>query len=481
MNGIFLRGLLCVCISLAVQLEAPAQDEVQAKTEDEMQAAEQARAAESAQIKAAVTELQAKLQQAQDEVQQALEQRDGQEQTAELKEQLQAARAEADQTRAEAESQRRKLEQALLELKQNAVELARERDRAAAAKHQTRAAQDAARRRLEHFAVQSKHDPNSAEAQAQTGGPGSRDERGGRHVLFNAASEALERAEEERKLAEILQKLRALGRSEEANRIEAQAHEWGITLDQGPRRLANAMRKEAAVSEGVHRAIVELREEVRQLRDEVQGLRRMLEARPAANESASRALRREDLCHIRSRVAGEIVRLGTIEGDASEVRSIRAGDLVCKGQVLAVVCCDQIGEMQHELVEAIATLSADQRTLEEFRKVYQAGALTEREFSDQTRIVEVDQGEIRRLERTLHAWHVDEADLAAIREQAQRNAPNDSIAETGDARLPWGQVKVRAPVDGVVLERNISQGELIQLDSNLFILQAAEAVEAARN
>ena len=459
MNGMFSRGLVYVCISLAAPVAARAQGEAPKKTEEEAHEAAVTRAAEVAQLKAVVDELQVKLRQARDEVQQALSQRDGQEQIADLRKQLQAARVEAERDRDEDE------EEAERDRDEDEEEAERDRDEdeEEAERDRDEDEEEAERERDEdEEETERERDEDEAEDERE------REEERAERDRDEDEEEAESERDEERTEQDRDEGQRAL----EQRNAQKQIAELREQL-QAARK--GAEREESGNAGGIHRAIGELRGEVRQLREEVQGLRKLLESRPAANQGAQRPLQREDLCHIRSRVAGEIVRIGAIEGDDREGRSIRAGDIVRKGQVLAVVCCDQISEKEYDLIEAITKQSVDERILEDFRVAYNKGALTPREMSEATRTVEVDRAAVHKLERTLRAWHVDEVDLVAIREHAQQHRADDDEADAEEQSLPWGQVKVLAPVDGVVLERNVSEGELVQLDAKLFLLQEAES------
>ena len=69
------------------------------------------------------------------------------------------------------------------------------------------------------------------------------------------------------------------------------------------------------------------------------------------------------------------------------------------------------------------------------------------------------------IERTLRAWRLTDAEIAAIRDEADR------IARTPD-RHPddpsWARVEVRSPLDGVVLDKNISFGGVVDTSAELF-------------
>jgi hypothetical protein len=521
MNRLISLGLTWGCLTLVVRGAAIAQEDPKAVEALQQDVEAKLKAAESAKLKQAVDELQAKLQQAREEVQRAVEQGDVQRQIAELQEQLQVARDEAQRARAAAEEQRRQLEQLLQEKER----VSNEFRRAAVAgwqaevnqsprekgwlqskqeaggqwlqsKQEASAAQDAWRRAAE-LAEQLKRDPKSAEAQAQMAqlkelkarlaaaaqtqpaATGESDDHDGRRQLIDAATQALGRAHEEFKLAGMIRQLHDLGRHDEAAQLEAKARELRIPLAgqnrqpsetaQHVERRIDAVRQEPAGPGGILRAIEELKGEVHQLRKEVQVLREQLVQRPALNEGAGRTLRRDDLVHIHTRVAGEVVHVGKANSADGLARPIRAGDRVRKGDLLAVIRSDSIGDRQGELFDALNRAQHDRTILAKIEA--SRDAVPEIYVLEAQRAVKADDNAVQRLEATLRASRIDEAELTAIRDQATRQAADDPDAELHD-RSTWGQIRLVAPVDGVVIERNVKEGELVQPDAELFILEA---------
>jgi hypothetical protein len=365
---------------------ATAQEDPKAAAQRQVAEAE-AKAIETEQLRKTIDELQAKLQQARDELQQALEGRAAVKQSDERWERVRAARDEGQAERIGAEEERRQLKQALeakgyisRQLEGAAAAAKQAEANRARAEHLLRSKQEAPATRneawlkLSELADQLKRDPKAAEAQArlaqlrelqaklaanaevQSGAP---DDYAVRRQLMDAASRALNRAEDERVLEGMLQRLHLYGRHEEAASLEAKGRELGIPLA-GQRQQALEGTKQPAESTldaapaeadpfgGILRAIEELRLEVRQLRTDVQSLRKQIEARPAANQGARAALRRENLVRTDARLAGERVRVGRMKAASRALRPIRAGDAARQGKVLAVVACDEILEKEYD-------------------------------------------------------------------------------------------------------------------------------------
>ena len=166
------------------------------------------------------------------------------------------------------------------------------------------------------------------------------------------------------------------------------------------------------------------------------------------------------LARIRSPFSGEVVVLGRT-GD----RPLRFGDTVTKGQLLAIVLSKDLGEKKSELVDAISRLRTDELTLRRLEALYKESSTAERNVREAERNVQADRVALERAERTLRAWKLSDADLAAIRAEADRLS--DPTAPRTDPNA-WARVEVRSPRDGVVLEKNVGFGDLVDTTMDLF-------------
>jgi cobalt-zinc-cadmium efflux system membrane fusion protein len=169
------------------------------------------------------------------------------------------------------------------------------------------------------------------------------------------------------------------------------------------------------------------------------------------------------LSHVRARFAGEIVQWG--DGDARS--SAGFGQPVRKGQLLAVIWSRDLGEKKSELVDGLSQLRVDQESLDRIRKVAGDGAVPDRVIRDAERKVEADRIAVARAERTLQSWRVSEKEIDAVRAEAGRLARN---AKQDREQLPrqWARVDVRAPWDGVIIEKNVALGDLVDTSTDLF-------------
>jgi len=183
------------------------------------------------------------------------------------------------------------------------------------------------------------------------------------------------------------------------------------------------------------------------------------------------ALDTNRLVRIHARFAGEVVSLGRAEeydpsaGPTanSYSRPLRYGDSVRKNQLLAVIWSKDLGEKKSELVDAVSKLKLDREVLNRLRALFKEGGTSERSLREAERAVESDLIAVARAERTLRSWRLSEAEIAAVRGEAERLG-----RRAGEADEAWARVEVRSPQDGVILEKNVSQGDLADTTTDLF-------------
>ena len=187
------------------------------------------------------------------------------------------------------------------------------------------------------------------------------------------------------------------------------------------------------------------------------------------------ALNNNNLWRLHSRFAGEVVSIGSEPSgpDAptasaslqSTPRIPRVGDRVKAGDLLAVVWSKELGEKKSELVDAISKLRMEERTLLKLHEAFLSGSVPERSWREAERNVESDRIAVDRAERTLRSWRLTESEIAAIRAEA------DQLSEPGSPRPDssrWARVSVLAPHDGVILEKNIAVGDIVDTAADLF-------------
>ena len=185
----------------------------------------------------------------------------------------------------------------------------------------------------------------------------------------------------------------------------------------------------------------------------------------------SLALDTNSLARVHSRFAGEVTAIGTIsdppEPSASTQpvknppRGLRVGDKVRKGDLLAVVWSKDLGEKKSELVDAASKLNTDSETLRNLTAAFAEGSIPERSIREAERNVESDRIAVEKAAHTLQSWRLSEAEIAAIRAEADRGAKRTEAAN-------WARVEIRSPLDGMILEKNQVVGDIIDTTADVF-------------
>ncbi len=187
--------------------------------------------------------------------------------------------------------------------------------------------------------------------------------------------------------------------------------------------------------------------------------------KPIAVElSGTLSLDADRLSHVHARFAGEVVEIGKAEGGS---RSLDFGTSVHKGQLLAVIWSRELGEKKSELVDALSQLRLDEDNLNHLTKASVEGAVSERALREAQRKVESDRIAVGRTVRTLQSWRVPPDEIDALRAEAE-SLRHDAKPIAEERVHRWARSEVRAPLDGVILEKNIALGDLVDTNLDLF-------------
>jgi cobalt-zinc-cadmium efflux system membrane fusion protein len=166
----------------------------------------------------------------------------------------------------------------------------------------------------------------------------------------------------------------------------------------------------------------------------------------------------------------EVIEIGRPAG-AKEDRTLRPGDWVTKGQVLVTVRSQDVAAKKSDLFDAAVQLKLDEAILEQAEKA--AGAVPEVFLLNARRNVQAGRNSVNRATNALKSWGIPDGTIAAVRKEAQKAAaPGPETEETVTARLKeWSTVVLSAPADGVIVERNVSAGEMVKDGTtNLFTI-----------
>jgi membrane fusion protein, heavy metal efflux system len=204
------------------------------------------------------------------------------------------------------------------------------------------------------------------------------------------------------------------------------------------------------------------------------------------------------LARIRARFApARVVELGQVhdfvrQTGRTEIRDLRPGDIVQKGDLLGVFYSVEVGSKKNDLLESLVQLELDQKILDE--------ATQHRESVPKVflltyeRAVQGDRTEISRALNNLKLWDIPQDEIDALHAEAKKICANkDEWLKTPEGRWvhkekqakggkfvpgvvddnPWGRVTLRSPIDGVVIEYNIREGEMI-VDNTVNLFQIAD-------
>ncbi len=186
-----------------------------------------------------------------------------------------------------------------------------------------------------------------------------------------------------------------------------------------------------------------------------------------------------ELVHVNSRFPGEVIRVGMLP---DRKRQLRAGDPVKAGQLLAIIWSKEIGEKKSDLVDALSQLALHEAIFKTLKDPGISDAVPRRSIEEGRRNYESDLIEVERLRRTLQSWRLSEEELAEIEREAQRfhkwvmrPVDKDNL-EKPPSRIDesWAEIDIRSPLDGVILEKNLTVGDIIRTDQDHDLFKVAD-------
>ncbi len=199
----------------------------------------------------------------------------------------------------------------------------------------------------------------------------------------------------------------------------------------------------------------------------------------------STALNPAKIARIRVRFptnGSEVVSIGrTVDNlGMTNYRELRPGDTVKAGQELATFYSVDVGSKKNDLIDAICQLKLDQEILD--RAEASRAALPEVFLLNAMRNVAGDKNSINRAVKNLETWNVPPEDIQAVRDEAEelskQQKPGQPVrpATSPDRERTWGQVTLKSPIDGVIIERNVTEKEII-VDNTINVFQIANVDE----
>jgi membrane fusion protein, heavy metal efflux system len=158
--------------------------------------------------------------------------------------------------------------------------------------------------------------------------------------------------------------------------------------------------------------------------------------------------------------------------ESRPMRELRTGDRVKKGDLLAVVFSVDVGQQKNALIDAVSQLKLDEKILDAADKSRES--VPEVYILNCQRNVEADHNNISKAMNTLKAWNIPKEDIEACFREADEIFKRRGHREHNEADLAkWARVELRAPEDGVIVERNVSVHETV-VDNTVNLFQIAQ-------
>jgi cobalt-zinc-cadmium efflux system membrane fusion protein len=216
----------------------------------------------------------------------------------------------------------------------------------------------------------------------------------------------------------------------------------------------------------------------------------------------STALDPTHLARIRARFApARVVSLAQVwdysrKNGQTEYRELRPGDTVSKGDLLGVFYSVDVGSKKNDLLQALVQLELDQAIMDKVEA--NRYSIPEVFYLTQVRAVQGDRTEINRALNNLSLWDIPQDEIDALQAEAKKiSADKDAWSKTPEGRWvnrakqgtggkdnsakekesesenPWGRVTLRAPLDGIIVERNVHKDEMV-VDNTVNLFQIAD-------
>jgi cobalt-zinc-cadmium efflux system membrane fusion protein len=208
--------------------------------------------------------------------------------------------------------------------------------------------------------------------------------------------------------------------------------------------------------------------------------------------SGSLAFDPDWLGRIQSRFPGEVEEIGNSREkqlDPETGKSIpiplRYGSQVRKGDVMAVVWSKDLGEKKSDLIDALVKMHLDEKNLSHLRNLLAKGAATEAQVRAARNAVSADLSAVARIRRTLQTWKVGSDELDEIEKEAKRISDGTSRKKpqmrNPARKMKLAYIHLRAPFDGVVVEKNVARGDIVAGDTDLFTIADLRTLTAIVN
>jgi len=152
-------------------------------------------------------------------------------------------------------------------------------------------------------------------------------------------------------------------------------------------------------------------------------------------------------------------------------RTLRPGDRVTRGQVLARMWSPELGEKKSRFLAAFSRLMCDQEAL----AALQSRDMPAKDLAEAERHCQFDQVTLDRAESALRDLQFLDADLDLLRASALRLHEGNMDYQRA---AHWAEWELRSPGDGVVVESRLAAGIAVECGSVLCVISTGDVLEA---
>lgn len=188
---------------------------------------------------------------------------------------------------------------------------------------------------------------------------------------------------------------------------------------------------------------------------------------------------------VHSLFAGQAVKVGR-PGDMAKTSAelvnnpkegLRPNDRVRKGQILCVVWSKDVGALKTDLINQLSKERADRIVLDRYLSV-PVGAIALNPVTQARQQVETDMVAVRNARRNLRAVGFTEAEIEVVEAEGRKLEQSGKSTEVDlETERTWAEFPVRAPFDGVIVEKNVTLGDPVDPSQPLFKLTQLDALQ----
>jgi cobalt-zinc-cadmium efflux system membrane fusion protein len=153
-------------------------------------------------------------------------------------------------------------------------------------------------------------------------------------------------------------------------------------------------------------------------------------------------------------------------------RELHTGDWVKKGDLLAVLYSTDLGQKKNDLIDALVALKLNEQILKNTIEANLKGAQPDITVTAARIALESNLSAIGRAENTMRTWNIAEEDIQAARDEAKHISERQGKRDPEKEKL-WPRAELRAPGDGVIVERNVGAPGETWIDNTQNLFQIA--------